>query len=361
MEAIQSLAPQADDLVIAAYRNLLQRGKRDDQSLSEALNVPLQHIEEAYRLLEDLRVIEPLGKQAADWRVLEPQLVMARLVLPLEAEMARQAAQTQQWRNLLQTLVPVHQAITGERSQPSFEIITDDATLEALLDVEISKCTEEILLLQQDGEDFGPLADRCLRALGRDVAIRGVFPHGARYHEPTEGLVGLLAKFGARFGTADELPAYLVMLDSRCCVLRIASGAKNLCVAGDGPPDEDPAAGSDAVAVVIRHPLLVSQLAGIFTYAWDRATPFAADDPRPAPIVDQLKRSILRLLASGAKDEMVARRLGLSVRTCRRHISDLMRTLEARSRFQAGAEATARGLVSASTCGYTRDAARRSA
>jgi DNA-binding CsgD family transcriptional regulator len=350
MEGIQSLAPQTDDLLIAAYRHLLLRGRRDDQSLSRAVNAPLEHIEGAYRRLEDLHVIEPLGDRAADWRVVEPQVAMARHVLPLEAEVARRSAQAEQLRNLFQTLVPVHQAIIGERSQQMFETVADDATLAALLEVEINKCTDEILLLQPNGEDFSLLVDQCLGALGREVAIRGVFPHGARYDQTTEDLVGLLARFGARFRTVDELPVYLMVLDARCCLIRIPSADRNTAADGDQPADEGLPACSDPVAMVVRHPLLVSQFSGIFATSWDRATLFSADDARPAPIVDQLKHSILRLLASGAKDEMVARRLGLSVRTCRRHISDLMRSLDVSSRFQAGVEARELGLVQVTTC-----------
>jgi len=43
---------------------------------------------------------------------------------------------------------------------------------------------------------------------------------------------------------------------------------------------------------------------------------------------------ILTMLAGGAKDETVARSLGLSVRTCRRHIAEILTRLNATSRFQ---------------------------
>ena len=41
-------------------------------------------------------------------------------------------------------------------------------------------------------------------------------------------------------------------------------------------------------------------------------------------------------MAQGHKDELVARRLGMSVRTCRRYISEIMEQVESSSRFQAG-------------------------
>ncbi|CAL9532836.1 helix-turn-helix domain-containing protein [Streptomyces sp. enrichment culture] len=57
------------------------------------------------------------------------------------------------------------------------------------------------------------------------------------------------------------------------------------------------------------------------------------------------QRELLRLLAAGLKDEAIARRLGVHVHTARRRISRLLEALEARTRFQAGARATARGWL----------------
>jgi DNA-binding NarL/FixJ family response regulator len=54
---------------------------------------------------------------------------------------------------------------------------------------------------------------------------------------------------------------------------------------------------------------------------------------------------LLRLLADGSKDEAAARALGVSVRTVRRMVADLMRRLDARSRFQAGILAQRRGWL----------------
>ncbi|WP_324605955.1 helix-turn-helix transcriptional regulator [Streptomyces sp. NRRL S-813] len=57
------------------------------------------------------------------------------------------------------------------------------------------------------------------------------------------------------------------------------------------------------------------------------------------------ERQVLELLADGQLDESIARKLNISVRTCRRIIASLMDRLEARSRFQAGVIAVARGWM----------------
>ncbi|WP_374231436.1 hypothetical protein [Frigoribacterium faeni] len=50
-------------------------------------------------------------------------------------------------------------------------------------------------------------------------------------------------------------------------------------------------------------------------------------------------------MAAGATDEVVAQRLGLSVRTVRRRVHDLFGELGVTNRFHAGVEAARRGWL----------------
>jgi DNA-binding NarL/FixJ family response regulator len=54
---------------------------------------------------------------------------------------------------------------------------------------------------------------------------------------------------------------------------------------------------------------------------------------------------LLGQLAAGAKDEQIARALGMSLRTVRRRVAEVTHELGAQSRFQAGVEAVRRGWV----------------
>ncbi|MDT3399851.1 helix-turn-helix transcriptional regulator [Streptomyces sp. B1866] len=56
-------------------------------------------------------------------------------------------------------------------------------------------------------------------------------------------------------------------------------------------------------------------------------------------------RQVLTLMAEGYKDDAAARKLGLSVRTYRRYVADIMRDLQVESRFQAGVRAVRSGLM----------------
>lgn len=55
--------------------------------------------------------------------------------------------------------------------------------------------------------------------------------------------------------------------------------------------------------------------------------------------------SVLRMLSAGYKDEVAARMLGISLRTYRRYVAELIDMLQARTRFEAGARAANLGLV----------------
>ncbi|WP_143672688.1 helix-turn-helix domain-containing protein, partial [Streptomyces sp. b94] len=59
------------------------------------------------------------------------------------------------------------------------------------------------------------------------------------------------------------------------------------------------------------------------------------------------QHSIARLLAAGHVDDDIARRMGISVRTCRSHIARLMQTLGATSRTHLGALLIGSGIVEA--------------
>ena len=135
-----------------------------------------------------------------------------------------------------------------------------------------------------------------------------------------------LERLGARVRiTPDELNETII-LDRRIAIL-----------AGDT------SFGERSYSVVTR-PEVIQGVLSLFNAAWRRATDVSVYD-REFAEVRALAPQILDVLASGCKDETAARKLGLSVRTYRRRVAELMGALGASSRFQAGARARELGLV----------------
>lgn len=112
-------------------------------------------------------------------------------------------------------------------------------------------------------------------------------------------------------------------------------------------------------ALVTAAPPLVEALCLMFESYWERAQPLrrwrvgdiARDaGPRPGhgapdrgPTPEE--RELLVLLTAEVKDDVIARELGISVRTLGRRLRELMDALGATSRFRAGVEAARRGWL----------------
>jgi sugar-specific transcriptional regulator TrmB len=93
-------------------------------------------------------------------------------------------------------------------------------------------------------------------------------------------------------------------------------------------------------AVFIRASFLLEALGLLFESLWQRATPLpekpepeAAQGRRPSPASTD---HVAALLASGMQDDSIARALGVSRTTIERRVAQLMASLGARTRFQAG-------------------------
>jgi DNA-binding CsgD family transcriptional regulator len=101
--------------------------------------------------------------------------------------------------------------------------------------------------------------------------------------------------------------------------------------------------GNDAGRLLLRAPALVALVRALFEEYWAQAVPLPLATGAASGSSDET-RSVLDLLQMGMKDESIARQLGISLRTVRRRIADLMDDLGASTRFQAGAEAARRDL-----------------
>lgn len=132
-----------------------------------------------------------------------------------------------------------------------------------------------------------------------------------------EGFLGRMRDQGVEVRVIDGTVPELLLADERIGLIR--SGRQDL---------------------VVRAPAMLQALRELFTAAWDTAGHATAD-----PRWNGLNQQILELLAAGHKDDVAARLLGLSVRTYRRHVADIMRDMGAASRFQAGARAAELGLL----------------
>ncbi len=101
-----------------------------------------------------------------------------------------------------------------------------------------------------------------------------------------------------------------------------------------------------AGALVIRAPVIITALREYFELLWERATPAQGQrPPAQAGGLPPAQQMVLQMMAEGLPDDAIARRLGVSITTVRRHIAAVMKRLGVSSRFAAGAAAQRRGWI----------------
>lgn len=105
----------------------------------------------------------------------------------------------------------------------------------------------------------------------------------------------------------------------------------------------EPLGFSDEPRVHVRQRSVVAALTLWFELLWSRATP--VPELEAAKGHPDGRRFLLEQLMAGATDEVIARQLGIGLRTVRRRIASLMSELGVDTRFQAGVEAVRRGWL----------------
>ncbi|WP_017240937.1 regulatory protein [Streptomyces sp. SS] len=265
-----------------------------------------------------------------------PDAAAAEVVGPLEADLARAAARAQSVRDELHSLMPRYRAARREQGRrEGFDVLPDTASASAMPTEESARCREEVFSIQPGGgrapHRLGDAAERDVAMLRRGVRMRTLYQHSARAGLSTQGYVERLTEAGAEYRTAAELPDRAVVFDRSVAFLpRRADGGT-----GEG-------------AVLVRDPDVVAYLCRVFEQHWSGAAPFrGAGEAAYKEVGPSLRRTLVGLLAQGAKDEVIARRMGMSLRTCRRHVAELLEERGAESRFQGGALAERAGLTGA--------------
>ncbi|GGY10409.1 hypothetical protein GCM10010299_12900 [Streptomyces tanashiensis] len=328
--------PRLDAGAVAVFAYALEHGGLPDRTPDglPALGLGHEEVETACRTLRRLRLLRPAPGRPGELIPVSPDAAAAEVVGPLEAELARAAAHAQSLRDDLHSLMPRFRAARREQGRrEGFDVLPDMASASAMLTEESARCREEVFSIQPGGgraaHRLGDAVERDVAMLRRGVRMRTLYQHSARSSLSTQGYVERLTEAGAEYRTAAELPDRAVVFDRSVAFLpRRADGG-----AGEG-------------AVLVRDPDVVAYLCRVFEQHWSGAVPFrGTSEAAYKEVGPSLRRALVGLLAEGAKDEVIARRMGMSLRTCRRHIADLLEELGAESRFQGGALAERAGLT----------------
>ncbi|MFJ6610049.1 helix-turn-helix transcriptional regulator [Streptomyces sp. NPDC091289] len=253
---------------------------------------------------------------------------LTALLGSLARDVSEQLASSNSMINTLTSLTSItfpalDTAITRLEGKPAIQASVEESALAA---------ERHILTLhpgsKRPDEMLEQARARAIEPLRRGVAMRHLYQHSARYNPNLKRYVDRLPHGNLRIRTMEQTAERMFIFD-QAAYISIS-------------PQRD-------VALRITHPALVRYLTHVYDVLWAGATPFGDPLPTTAPgtPVTAVQRSIARLLTEGHVDDVVARKMGISVRTCRAHIAKLMQTLGATSRTHLGALLARSGIAEA--------------
>lgn len=324
--------PVSEDRLSHYYLHLIQTPSATRESLVETGN-DQREVDMALQILADRGLLEihvdgrivvapPEPALSAFSADVERQLRRVRASAPQLAHMYRRARdQEDAWHNPL-------------RASALSSVAEIRATTLSL----VADARESVLAMRAFGEPViqlltAPETDHDTLDLGSDRAsISYVVAYDTRLLE-LDGVLETLRRrqaAGEQVRLVRDVPLTVTVVDG-------VSGVIDLT-------NVDPGGGGSAS--VWHSPLIVGMTTLVEGF-YRRGVPLPDVEGDDSSSTTQRDRTILALLGAGASDAMVARQLGVSVRTVERRVRTLMDQLDAGSRMQLGIEAVRRGLIPA--------------
>jgi sugar-specific transcriptional regulator TrmB len=317
-----------DGLSESVYRAMIANPDADLDALAVTLGVPGAEVRAALDRLVSLSLVAERSP-GRRYVPVNPDVALDALLSLEQAELSRRE------RQLLEARAELSRLVRGSDAGPSpvreVRRIDDlDQVLDVLHEL-FARCYQEALNVVPGeplaAELLADAAEYDLAVLKRGVRFRSLYTRRQLADPPMRDYMQMMRDHGADVRIADTLPHRLVIFDRTVSFLPVDP---RRTVAG---------------ALVVREPAITANLVMLFESLWSGAQDMEEALRAGAPAASELDRSVLMLMSSGVKDEAAARQIGISDRTYRRHVADILIRLGASSRFQAGVEAVRHGWL----------------
>ncbi|MQY15217.1 hypothetical protein SRB5_53960 [Streptomyces sp. RB5] len=314
----------------AVYRILLKVPRAGVVEIAEALGWPVARVRETLRSLVELALVRESSEETGKVRLVNPEFGLAGLLQRQEQELA------QRQQAVAATRLAVTRMLTEYDENPSAQ--TDEVRRYTGLDAINSQIERLSYGAETTIEVFAPRGAQTPAALnaarpldeaaiGRGVQVRYIYLDSVRNDTATLAYARWVHETGGEVRVLPHLPLRMIIYDRRAAVVPI-----------------DPEAAARGI-LLLQGAGVVTALVSLFQQTWEQARPLGEARTSTPEGLSPQEQAVLDLLFEGHTDDVVARRLGVSVRTGRRITAELMTRLGARSRFQAGALAMGRGWL----------------
>lgn len=306
----------------AVYRAMLRQPSWGVAEIAKSLTITMQEVHDALDELIELALVRESQASPGQLRPTSPEVGLAALLARAKASIAQQQYEIETTQLAIDTLAELHNS-TNQHDQliqlDRLDVVRDQ--LEHL-----ARQTEVECLSFNPGRAHKPDAMAASKpvnqvALERGVSIKAIYQDSFRNDPDTLAYAQWFTGLGGEIRTVPLILFQMIIVDRKAALLPV------------DPSD------SRKGAVEIHNPGIMTALGALFDHVWSTATPFGSAATLDDNGLDPTERELLRLLGDGDTDEAAARKLGVSVRTIQRMMSDLTQRLGAESRFQAGANA----------------------
>ncbi|MCL6733383.1 MULTISPECIES: LuxR C-terminal-related transcriptional regulator [Streptomyces] len=320
---------EADTEAVSVYRSLLTNPSWTLHDVQRHTGLTEDEVRAAVDRLSDLSLLSPVTDTT--YLPMNPETILGPVLRRREAQLDAERAHLSRHQAVVAEFTKEYAAL-GLRHTGGAEHLVGVNAVRTRLEQLSRDAVQEVCTFTPGGavsaaglESARPLDQE---SFDRGVRMRSVYLDSVRNDQPTSDYATWLTSMGGQVRTVPALPMRMIICDREVAVVPVNA--------------EDSRQG----ALVVRYQGVVQALAELFELVWAQGVPLGAE--APAAVGDgasERDRVLLKLLSEGMTDQGIARKLGLSVRTIRRLMSDLMKRLDAQSRFEAGAEAVRRGWL----------------
>lgn len=320
-----------DEAAFAVYHVLLRHPDSTPEQIAALANLDVNDVHDLLERLRKLELLVPTWTAPGGEHAVHPRVGLTGLAERRRTELNRLLGELREAESSAEVIAEQYNELLTSRSSGDVEVLKGRANA--------SRRIEELGLKARDSfwgmvpahvDDALSPAEQSpdMPLLERGLKMRTIYLQSMTVSKPGLEYAATIHRLGGEVRATPTLPMRLLLFDQEIAIMPM------------DPMDQT------AGAVIHRSPAVVSVALALFDSYWSRAGELFSPEDRDnnTPLTPH-EAEVLRLLAGGAKDEQVARLLGISLRTARRITANLSERLDATSRFELGVAAAKRGWV----------------
>jgi DNA-binding CsgD family transcriptional regulator len=315
------------------YSTAQDRCSWDPEDVAEEMTCSPLEAEQAVECLKQMNLLIPAPLHPSGYQAVRPSSALSRL-MSMEREltegwMQERAHRQEQILSLLRDF-PLN---TGPRSDATIDVLPNGPAVNDFIEEHTLEARLQEQAMHPGGIPPVELVDemihRDIAALKRGVRLEAIYAHHLVGVPHLHEYLTEVTHHGADVRVAPAVPLRMIIIDDDLAILPM------------DPRD------TTRGAFAIRSRQVIGVLQAVFRFHWACAAPLetVSEQYEVSQLLSPSEKMVIHMMAMGAKDEAIARQLGISTRTLSRKISQMLDRLSVQTRFQAAVKLARAGVL----------------